>query len=163
MLDLDFICTSPLRSSLTVHIVGMCIAVNNNINFIEAHQLSKVRLPIPSLHCSTKFETTQLRPFLVSHQLLSHQNRKLYDTGIYQNLPRQSFYIQTRHFRYALFAWQSAYQSMVSFVHLLHNFDAKNQTVSMRHWSSCIEENLLHTSKLLQSCIIRQLCIFLYH
>ena len=59
MLDLDFICTSPMWSSLSVHIVGMSIAVNNNINFTEAYQLSKVRFPIPSLHCSTKFETTQ--------------------------------------------------------------------------------------------------------
>ena len=135
MLDLDFICTSPMWSSLSVHIVGMSIAVNNNINFTEAYQLSKVRFPIPSLHCSTKFETTRtVKSFPGVHQLLSHQNRELYDTGIHPNLPRQSFYIQTGHFCYASFTWQSAYQSMVSFVHLLHNFDANNQTVSMRHY-----------------------------
>ena len=137
MLDLDFICTSPMWSSLTVHIVGMSIAINNN-NFAEANQLSKVRFPLPSLHFSTKFETIRTVKFFPGVP-----PTPLYDTGIHPNLPRQSFYIRTGHFSYMLFTWQSAYQSMVSFVYLLHDFDANNQTVSMRHYSSSIEDSFV--------------------
>ena len=137
MLDLDFICTSPMWSSLTVHIVGMSIAINNN-NFAEANQLSKVRFPLPSLHCTTKFETIRTVKFFPGVP-----PTPLYDTGIHPNLPRQSFYIRTGHFSYVLFTWQSAYQSMVSFVYLLHDFDANNQTVSMRHYSSSIEDSFV--------------------
>ena len=39
-----------------------------NINFVEAYQLSKVRFLIPSLHCSTKSETTWTVQF--SHGVL---------------------------------------------------------------------------------------------
>ena len=115
MLDLDFICTSPMWSSLTVHIVGMSIATLSPTLISLKHDSCQKwgfqflpYIAVPNLRL-----LRQLSLFLVSQQLLSHQNRELYDMGIHLNLPRQSFYIQTGHFCYTLFAWQSAYQSMV--------------------------------------------------
>ena len=146
-----FICIAKLPSFMFRHarfgfymyfpnVVVSHSAYSRNVhcNFAEANQLSKVRFPLPSLHCSTKFETIRTVKFFPGVP-----PTPLYDTGIHPNLPRQSFYIRTGHFSYVLFTWQSAYQSMVSFVYLLHDFDANNQTVSMRHYSSSIEDSFV--------------------